>query len=83
MQSQNQNSKNKLKQRCFNFSFQIIQFLKSCPTNQIVAQTLSRQLLRSATSIGANIIEAFGSDSKRDFQRYFTIALKSANETNY
>jgi four helix bundle protein len=83
MQSQNQNSKNKLKQRCFNFSFQIIQFLKSCPTNQIVAQTLSRQLLRSATSIGANIIEVFGSDSKRDFQRYFTIALKSANETNY
>jgi four helix bundle protein len=39
--------------------------------------------LRSATSIGANIIEAKSASSKKDFIKYFGIALKSANETIY
>lgn len=41
------------------------------------------QLLRSGTSIGANLIEASASSSKRDFKRFHEIALKSANETKY
>lgn len=41
------------------------------------------QLLRSATSIGANIIEAKSSSSKRDFIKFYEIALKSANESKY
>ena len=41
------------------------------------------QLVRSATSIGANIVEAKASSSKKDFIKYFDIALKSANETKY
>ena len=44
---------------------------------------ISDQLLRAATSIGANIVEAKSSSSKRDFIRFFEIALKSANETKY
>lgn len=44
---------------------------------------VSNQLLRSATSIGANIIEAKSANSKKDFIRYYEIALKSANETIY
>ena len=44
---------------------------------------ISDQLLRSATSIGANIVEAKSSSSKRDFIKFFEIALKSANETKY
>ncbi len=43
----------------------------------------SDQLLRSATSIGANIYEAKSASSKRDFIKYYEIALKSANETTY
>lgn len=39
--------------------------------------------MRSATSIGANIIEAQAASSKRDFIKFFEIALKSANETKY
>lgn len=41
------------------------------------------QLIRSSTSIGANVIEAKSSSSKRDYLKFFEIALKSANETKY
>jgi len=48
-----------------------------------VLWSLIDQLIRSATSIGANVIEAKASSSKRDYIRFFEIALKSANETIY
>ncbi|PAW92917.1 hypothetical protein CKK33_05195 [Mucilaginibacter sp. MD40] len=41
------------------------------------------QLLRSGTSIGANIIEAKSGSSTKDFRNFYNIALKSANETKY
>lgn len=44
---------------------------------------LSRQLLRSGTSIGANIEEAQGAQSKRDFIAKMQISLKEARETHY
>lgn len=44
---------------------------------------ITDQLLRSATSVGANIIEAKSSSSKRDFIKFYEIALKSANESKY
>ena len=44
---------------------------------------LSKQLLKSGTSIGANVEEAVGGFSRRDFISKFTIAYKEARETNY
>ncbi|RXP46554.1 four helix bundle protein [Lutibacter sp. HS1-25] len=44
---------------------------------------LSKQLLRSGTSIGANIEEAIGGQSKKDFLAKLTIAYKEARETHY
>ncbi len=44
---------------------------------------LSKQLLRSGTSIGANIEEALGGSSKRDFKAKMNIAYKEARETKY
>lgn len=44
---------------------------------------LSKQLLRSGTSIGANIEEAIGGQSKKDFFAKLTIAYKEARESNY
>ena len=44
---------------------------------------LSKQLLRCGTSIGANVHEAIGSESKRDFIHKLSIALKEAKETSY
>ena len=44
---------------------------------------LSRQLLRAGTSIGANIEEAIGGQSRKDFFAKLTIAYKEARETKY
>ena len=74
--------KNNLKDRTYRFSLQIIDYLEKLPGNYIY-QTIGKQLLRSATSIGANIFEAQAGRTRRDFINYYHIALKSANETNY
>lgn len=71
-----------LKYRAYYFSIKIIKFVGTLP-NQRIYWIITDQLVRSATSIGANIIEAQAASSKRDFARFFEIALKSANETKY
>lgn len=76
------NLKQPLKQRAFSFSVRVIKFGSTLPYTAIYKIILA-QLVRSATSIGANIIEAQAASSKRDFIKYFEIALKSANETRY
>ncbi len=64
------------------FSLETIKFLKSRQWDQL-SMILVRQLLRSATSIGANVVEAKNSSSRLEFKRFYEIALKSANETLY
>ena len=44
---------------------------------------MSKQLLRSGTSIGANVEEAVGGQSEKDFLSKMTIAYKEARETHY
>ena len=44
---------------------------------------LSKQLLRSGTSIGANVEEAIGGQSRKDFYAKLTIAYKEARESHY
>jgi four helix bundle protein len=44
---------------------------------------LSKQLLKSGTSIGANVEEAIGAQSKKDFINKLSIAYKEARETSY
>jgi four helix bundle protein len=84
LKSQNYNSKFKtdLKIRCYRFSINIIKLSETLP-NKRVYWIIVDQLIRSATSIGANIIEAKSASSKRDFIKFYEIALKSANETKY
>jgi four helix bundle protein len=48
-----------------------------------VGRTLSRQLIRSGTSIAANIEEAQGGQSRADFLSKMSVALKEARETHY
>lgn len=81
---QNNSSKGKteLKYRCYYFSIEIIKFLATLPEKKIY-WTISDQLLRCATSVGANVVEAKSSSSRKDFIKYYEIALKSANETKY
>lgn len=42
-----------------------------------------KQLMRSASSVGANVIEAKNSSTRLEFKRYYEIALKSCNESKY
>ena len=71
-----------IKLRCYNFSLKILKFISSNEVERKYNPIID-QLLRSSTSIGANIIEAKSSSSKREFIKYYEIALKSANETKY
>ena len=67
--------------KSFNFSLSIIELYKELvKVNEYV---ISKQVLRSATSIGANIQEAQASVSKKDFVNKMAIASKEARETKY
>jgi four helix bundle protein len=80
--NQNLKSKTSLKDRSYRYSIKMIEFLDTIPRD-IASEVIVKQLLRSATSIGANIIEAQASSSKRDFTNFFSYSLKSANESLY
>jgi len=67
--------------KAFQFSLMIIEtYKKLVKSNEFV---LSKQLLRSGTSIGANINEATAAISKKDFTDKMSIASKEARETKY
>ena len=71
-----------MKYRAFKFSLDIINFLEKLPRHYIF-EIVGKQLLRAATSVGANIVEAQAGRTKKDFINFYHIALKSANETKY
>lgn len=82
LKTTSQNPKTDLKVRCYYFSIKVIKFLQTLPEKKVY-WIIADQLLRSATSIGANIVEAKSSSSRRDFIKFYEIALKSANESKY
>lgn len=82
MQDTNLKFKTDLKQRCYSFSLEVIALTDILP-NKRSAWVISDQLIRSATSIGANLVEAKASSSRLEFKKFHEIALKSANETKY
>jgi four helix bundle protein len=69
--------------RSFDFAVRIVKLCETLNSASSVSRTLSDQLLRSGTSIGANIEEAQGGQSKADFISKMSIALKEARETQY
>jgi len=71
-----------IKHRAFEFSKDVLSFVLSTKFEKIV-YSIFDQLVRSATSIGANLVEAKAGATKRDFLNFYIIALKSANETKY
>jgi four helix bundle protein len=72
---------NIIQTKSFEFSLMIIELYKKLiAENEYV---VSKQLLRSATSIGANTEEALAGQSKRDFLHKMSIASKEARETRY
>ena len=71
-----------IKKRTYIFALNIIKFIKSMPKD-FSAAALGKQLLRSGTSIGANIMEGQAASSKKDFINYHLHSLKSAKETKF
>ena len=71
-----------IKERAYRYSVEIVQFLDSLP-HDITSQIIIKQLLRSATSVAANIIEGQAASSRKEFSSFYQYALKSANESLY
>ena len=73
--------RNVIREKSFNFALEIISLNQKLVTqNEYV---ISRQLLKSGTSIGANVEEAGAAQSKRDFIAKMSIASKEAREAKY
>jgi len=73
---------NIIQQKSFSFALRIIKLYKYLIEIK-KEYILSKQLLRSGTSIGANVEEALGGQSKKDFISKLSIAYKEARETKY
>ena len=72
---------NLIQQKTYDFALKIINTSRQMNKNKEFV--LSRQLLKSGTSIGANVEEAIGGHSKKDFLAKMIISYKEARETKY
>lgn len=77
-----QEFKREFKKKVYTFSIKTVNFVDLLPKNK-ACFIIGDQLLRSGTSIGANVIEAQGASSKKDFTNFLRYAFKSCNETKY
>lgn len=71
-----------LRTKSYDFALRIVKLSRHL-TNEMREFVLSKQILRSGTSIGANIEKANQAQSRKDFVHKLSIALKEATETNY
>ena len=71
-----------IKERTFEFGVRIVRLVNTLPRT-IAGVKVGNQLVKSGTSIGANVEEADGAESKRDFIHKMSIARKEARETRY
>jgi len=82
MQKLKEKIKSDIPRRCYKFSLSVIKLCNDLSASKSTA-ILSKQLIRSSTSIGANVVEAQAASSRKEYKKYFEIALKSCNETIY
>jgi len=71
-----------IKERTFEFGVRIVRLVNTLPRT-VAGIKMGEQLVKSGTSIGANVEEADGAESKRDFIHKMSIARKEARETRY
>jgi len=74
------NYKTELNVRIYKYALDIVKFVGRL-SREAAMQVLAKQLVRSGTSVSANIIEAQAASSKKDYINFYTTALKSANES--
>lgn len=73
---------NIIQTKTYDFDIRTIRLYKHLSATK-KAYVLSKQLLRSGTSIGANVEEALGAQTEKDFYAKLSIAYKEARETHY
>ena len=83
MKNKNSKCKINIKQRVYLYVLEIIKFIDALNKKDFAVEIIAKQLLRSTTSVGANLIEAQAGRSKKDFTNFLTHSLKSANETKF
>lgn len=71
-----------IKNRIYMWSLNLVRTLDALPY-RTSSDILSKQLIRSGTSVCANYLEAQAAVSRKDFTNFIAIALKSANESKY
>jgi four helix bundle protein len=72
-----------LTERTFDFAVRVVDLCRDASRTSGTTRVLATQLLRSATSVGANVEEAQASQSRADFVAKYSIACKEARETRY
>ena len=72
--------KGDLGERLYRYALEIIKLVDKMPKD-ISSKAVANQVIRSGTSVTANIREAKGASSRKDYINFYTHALKSANET--
>ncbi|MDJ0568859.1 MAG: four helix bundle protein [Pleurocapsa sp. MO_192.B19] len=75
--------KQKIQDRTLSFAVRVVKLCKFLSEQDGVTRVLYKQLIRSGTSVGANVREAQSAQSERDFLHKLEIALKEARETEY
>ena len=75
--------KSDLPERTFEFAKRVVNLCRALDETPGVSRTLANQLLRSGTSIGANVEEGQASQSEADFLHKYSISCKEARETHY
>jgi four helix bundle protein len=76
------NSEFNLEERTATLGERVIEFCLGLPANPVAGPVIS-QLVRAATSIGANYCEADDAESKKDFRHKIALCRKEARETKY
>lgn len=82
MQNDKQKFKENFIKRLVKLAVAVLRFAEKLRSKRILWPIID-QLIKSATSVGANVVEAKASSSRRDYTKFFEIALKSANETKF
>jgi four helix bundle protein len=79
----NSQFKRDLPDRTFEFARRIVKLCRELDQKPGVSRTMANQLLRSGTSVGANVEEGQAAQSRADFLNKLSIACKEARETHY
>ena len=73
-----------IKTRTFEYAKRVVTLYRAIQISKDgAAVVIGKQFLRSGTSIGANVVEAYSAESKRDFVHKYGVALKETRESHY